>query len=132
MVNLVDVIAMSAKVEHGFSLSEEELLAAEEWYASLDGPSIEHHVAELDRMSVVATTRFVTDAEAKKMGWHAQRVLELAEPIPAGGGFHPLHVFITDFTKRTRPTQFFSANFKKVNAVVMPYAIAVFSRVKKI
>jgi hypothetical protein len=40
--------------------------------------------------------------------------------------------FITNYTKGTRPTPFFSQNFKTINAAVMPHIVAVFNDKKQV
>jgi hypothetical protein len=85
---------------------------------------------EAFEMIETAKQRELTDAEVEQLGEWAKASLaeETPQPTTEGGMQHVLAEWITAFTKGTRPTQFFSVNFKKVNRSVMPSVVAIFSK----
>lgn len=77
-----------------------------------------------------AKVRVLTDEEVAQIGEWAKAELVTNPPGPASqveASTHPVVEWITTYTKGTRPTEHFSANFKKVKRVVMPSVVAVFA-----
>ena len=78
-----------------------------------------------------AKQRLLTDEEVKQVGeWaEAELAAEPPGPLPRTGEEaknHPIVEWITAYTKGTRSTEHFEANFKKVSHVVMPCLTKVF------
>lgn len=84
------------------------------------------------KMIEEAKVRLITEAEADELGeWSKAELAANPTQVPAGTdgqGQHVLIDFITQYTKGTRPTEHFGANFKLVNRTIMPQVVAVFSQ----
>ncbi len=82
-----------------------------------------------------AKIRLLTEEEAVALGLWAEQAYAANPPTGDNAdamhsGTHELIEWVVKFTKETRPTPHFNANFKRVNAQVMPWAVKCFSAVK--
>lgn len=75
--------------------------------------------------TALASVRLYTEDEiASAVEWAA----DVADSDTSATEKHPLIAFITSWTATTRPTEFYSANFKKLYPAIMPYVIKVCER----
>ncbi len=91
--------------------------------------------AQAHEMIEQAKLRLLTEGEAVELGQWAEQAYTANPPAPDNveamhSGTHELIGWVVSFVKETRPTPHFNANFKLVNAQVMPWAVKCFAAVK--
>lgn len=80
-----------------------------------------------------AKVRLLTSDEAVELGKWAESAYnenpptQVVDTIKMTTTSHVLIDFVTKYTRETRPTPFFSQNFKLVNPQVMPWAVKCFN-----
>ena len=88
--------------------------------------------AQAFNMIEQAKVRLLTEEDVTELGEWAEAEFNAASPTPqvppvTSNINHVLIDWIVQYTKETRPTPFFSENFKRVNKHVMPWAVKCFN-----